>query len=237
MIRSNGYNYTKEGTSFTATDSTSGSPKPGEAIYVGDTTPISAQTGDLWISSTAIKRWNGTIWDAYYGGTQTYLNSGITAFTGSSATITFSSAMATSPAVVINGYGTSGDTGFYPSNISTTGFTVNAYNMENNNPKSGTYTVNWIASSQGITGSTQAGVKSGTTDSYGEISVTFPQAFANAPSVVANFSGSIPATYEPYYVVRSVTTTGFKFRVVNGDNGNAITGVNATFSWIATPTT
>lgn len=234
-ISSSGYNYTKEGTSFTTTDDSALVPKPGEALYVGELTPDSAQTGDVWVSSTFIKRWNGTSWADYYG-SNALTKAGSVTFTGSSTTVTFTSALNNIPSVVVTPVTGYAATTFVVSAASTTQFTIRAVSIVTGLSVSGTYTVNWVANSQGVIGSTQAGVVTGTSDSFGRINVNFSPAYSSTPSVVATWASNLPTGYEPTFAVRDITTTGFKIALFTGEGTTPLTNTTATLYWMATPT-
>lgn len=238
MNEAYGYSYTNSGSSFTTTDSTQAAPKPGEGLFVGETQPTFAQIGDLWINSTSIRRYDGSAWTPYYGAVgNSPIKSGTATFTGTSYAVTFSSPMATAPVVVVNPYNAGyGGVWFIATNITTTGFTIVPYDMESGNPKTGTYSVGWLASAQGINGSVQAGYRSGITDTNGYLSVTFPQAYTAPPVIVSSYV-LLPQSYEPSYGIKNVTNTGFQFQAYTGDSNNPAKNAAVSFYWIATPIT
>lgn len=238
-----GYNYPISTGSVITTDSTPVSPKPGVAHYSGEVQPATAQVGDLWTSSLGIKRWDGTNWNTYVSssGTTSSIKAGIVTFSGSSTTINFSSTFAGTPSVVVTQTGAlSTDTGFLVYNVTPSSFSVQSYDLETGNAKSGTFSINWIAINQGVTGATTAGnVTNGTTDSNGTISVSFGYTYSAAPAVVASYLSPLPSgssVYEPWFMIKNVTTTGFQMVFHIGDTSTPVGGGKTfSFSWIATP--
>lgn len=226
-----GYSYTKSGTSFTATDSTQLSPKPGEALYVGETTPDSGQTGDVWLSSSRIRRWDGFNWSTYYGPSSS-LRAGTVTFTGSSVTVPFSTNFNLDPAVVITPVTGYNDTSFYATQANTSNFKIRSVSTESGSSKSGTYTVNWIAAEKGSSGRVQAGEVNGSTTSSGTIAVTFPVPYPSAPIVNASISNVISSQVFSI-VVQNITTTGFTVKVYD-EEGFPINYIsNIAFFWIS----
>ena len=240
-IQYTGYPYVPTNDSTINTDSTPASPKPGNAHYVGETQPTSPQVGDIWTSSLGIKRWDGTLWNMYVTGASgsSSLKSGTASFSGSATTVNFSSTFSSIPSVVVTTANSSGsDFGLFVYNVTTSSFAIGAFNMEDGSSKSGSYTVNWIAANQVVSGSTSAGTITGTTNSSGVISVSFGTTYSSAPAVVASWKTLPSSTYEPSFGVSSVTTTGFNIVIYTGEGATTVpAGVAVSLYWIANPAT
>ena len=77
----------------------------------------------------------------------------------------------------------------------------------------------------------QAGSWSGTSDSNGLISVTFPVEFASTPVVQAVYAGAQTVTVVS--AVRNVTTTGFDVQISSIVDGALLTSTTRNGTWIA----
>ena len=259
-VNYNGYNYPIATGSIIPTDSLPTAPKPGVAVYVGENTPDSAQVGDIWISSTGIRRYTPP-WNLYVGASGaagSIFKAGSQTFSGSAATISFSSTFSATPSVVVSVNSSTGTFNEPPGysagvfnnnyviplvyNVTTTGFTVQICSAESGTAVSGNWTVQWIATlpTTGAPGnsSTTAGSFTGTTDSNGLVTVPFNYTYTSIPSVVATPRDTSPnvasGVYETKYAIKNVTTTGFQLAVTQGDSSTPIgSGKTVKFNWIA----
>lgn len=251
-VNYNGYNYLTSNAGFIQTENGGPSRRPGTALFSGDVQPIAAQNGDLWISGSGIKRWDGSAWQVYgssgSGTGSTALKAGTVTWTGSQTTVNFSGALSVSPSVVVTPSTGYADVEFSVISTSTSGFIVQAFNQETGAPTSGTYTVNWMAVSQGTTGSITAGVVTGVTNSSGLLvqsggssSISYGTSYSSTPSITASFTGSLgtwssgSGNYEPTIAIKNASSSSFGIYVFNADSGNPISGYSYTVSWIATP--
>lgn len=78
-------------------------------------------------------------------------------------------------------------------------------------------------------GRTQYGEESGTTDGSGELTVTFPTAFASTPVVVATARTSL----DRFVVLRSVSTTGFTVAYYDLSAAGTATSASIIVDWVA----